>query len=300
MISELSEDQKKEQEFLSKYDPGEYERPSIASDVLVFSTEGSVLKLLLIRRNDYPFKGKWCLPGSFIGANETAEEAASRTLLKETGMTGIAMEQLYTFSKIDRDPRMRIISVSYIAMVPNRVLRFRKGIRDGEAVLFDVVRTEDGFVLTSDFEEPDLSGAERGTTPSEVQGQATVLPETKDRNTALPEAKTHGILVRKGDIAFDHAEIIQTALDRMAGKIDYTDIGFHFLDDKDAFTLTDLRLIYNAVKGVEHDIGNFRRFIKNRYIVTGKIINNREDRKGFGRPAATYRYIGVNRQQPAK
>lgn len=269
MIPEITDAERKEQEFLSQYDPNEYERPSIASDVLVFSTEGSVLKLLLIKRNDYPFKGKWCLPGSFIGTDETAEEAASRTLLKETGMTGIAMEQLYTFSKIDRDPRMRIISVSYIAMVPNRAMRFRKGIRDGEAVLFDVVRTEDGFELLSDLTDPSLQG-----TPD------------------------HGIRVRKNEIAFDHAEIIQTALDRMAGKIDYTDIGFHFLDDREAFTLTDLRLIYNAVKGVEHDIGNFRRFIKNRYIITGKIINNREDRKGFGRPAATYRYTGVNRQQP--
>ena len=184
-------------------------------------------------------------------------------------MTGIAMEQLYTFSKIDRDPRMRIISVSYIAMVPNRAMRFRKGIGDGAAVLFDVVRTGDGFELLSDFEEPDF-----------------------------PEAESHGFRVSRSDIAFDHAEIIQTALDRMAGKIDYTDIGFHFLADREAFTLTDLRLIYNAVKGVEHDIGNFRRFIKNRYIITGKIINNREDRKGFGRPAATYRYTGVNRQQP--
>ena len=117
MIPEITDAERKEQEFLSQYDPNEYERPSIASDVLVFSTEGSVLKLLLIKRNDYPFKGKWCLPGSFIGTDETAEEAASRTLLKETGMTGIAMEQLYTFSKIDRDPRMRIISVSYILIL---------------------------------------------------------------------------------------------------------------------------------------------------------------------------------------
>ena len=158
MIPEITDAERKEQEFLSQYDPNEYERPSIASDVLVFSTEGSVLKLLLIKRNDYPFKGKWCLPGSFIGTDETAEEAASRTLLKETGMTGIAMEQLYTFSKIDRDPRMRIISVSYIAMVPNRAMRFRKGIRDGEAVLFDVVRTEDGFELLSDLKDPSLQG----------------------------------------------------------------------------------------------------------------------------------------------
>ncbi len=271
MIPEISEDEKKEQEFLSQYDPNEYDRPSIASDVLVFSTEGSVLKLLLIRRNDYPFKGKWCLPGSFIGKDETAEEAASRTLLKETGMTGIAMEQLYTFSGIDRDPRMRIISVTYIAMVPNKAMQFRKGVHDGEAVLFDVVRTENGFELAADPDELDL-------------------PVNEDRR----------IRVCHSDIAFDHGEIIQTALDRMAGKIDYTDIGFNFLDDKEAFTLTDLRLIYNAVKGVEHDIGNFRRFIKNRYIITGKIINNREDRKGFGRPAATYRYTGVNRQQPVR
>ena len=251
-----------EQEFLEKYDPSSFERPSITADVLVFTVRESTLQILMVRRDEHPFLGKWCLPGSFIGMEETAEEAAARTLVKEAGMEGAAMEQLYTFSAIDRDPRMRIISIAYIAMMPSNAMHYRKGTDAGSAILFDIQRTDKGFRLTA-----------------EIDGELLEIG---------PE-----------EIAFDHEKIIRTALDRMAGKIDYTDIGFNFLEDKNAFTLTDLRLIYDAVKGTEADIGNFRRFIKNRYIITGKILNNREERKGFGRPAATYRYTGVNRQQPA-
>ena len=230
-----------EQEFLEKYDPSSFERPSITADVLVFTVRESTLQILMVRRDEHPFLGKWCLPGSFIGMEETAEEAAARTLVKEAGMEGAAMEQLYTFSAIDRDPRMRIISIAYIAMMPSNAMHYKKGTDAGSAILFDIQRTDKGFRLTA-----------------EIDGELLEIG---------PE-----------EIAFDHEKIIRTALDRMAGK---------------------LRLIYDAVKGTEADIGNFRRFIKNRYIITGKILNNREERKGFGRPAATYRYTGVNRQQPA-
>ncbi len=124
-----------EQEFLEKYDPSSFERPSITADVLVFTVRESTLQILMVRRDEHPFLGKWCLPGSFIGMEETAEEAAARTLVKEAGMEGAAMEQLYTFSAIDRDPRMRIISIAYIAMMPSNAMHYKKGTDAGSAMI---------------------------------------------------------------------------------------------------------------------------------------------------------------------
>lgn len=95
----------------------EYQRPALATDCVIFGFDGGELKLLLIEREKEPFKNKWALPGGFVFMEETTEECAKRILLEKTGVKHMFIEQLYTFSDTDRDPRERIVSVAYYALV---------------------------------------------------------------------------------------------------------------------------------------------------------------------------------------
>ena len=119
-------------------DPSRHASMSVTADVLLFTIEDDKLKLLLIRRGEEPFAGAPALPGVFVQRDETPEEAAERAIFEETGLTGIYLEQLYTFGAVDRDPRMRIISIAYMALVPREKLIFSAGLRTSEVWLEDV------------------------------------------------------------------------------------------------------------------------------------------------------------------
>lgn len=95
----------------------EYPRPAVTTDCVIFGFDEGELKVLLIERGIEPFKGKWALPGGFIEMDEDADRCAHRKLVQETGLENIYMEQLYTFTKVDRDPRYRVISIAYYALV---------------------------------------------------------------------------------------------------------------------------------------------------------------------------------------
>lgn len=95
----------------------EYARPALAVDCVVFGVDED-LKVLLIQRAIEPFRGRWALPGGFVQMTETLDEAARRELLEETGLTSkVYLEQLYTFGAVERDPRERVVSVAYVALV---------------------------------------------------------------------------------------------------------------------------------------------------------------------------------------
>lgn len=89
----------------------------VAVDCIIFGFDGSQLKALLIKRGFDPEKGKWSVMGGFVGKNENADEAAIRVLYQLTGMNNIYMEQLYSFSEVDRDPAGRVISIAYFALI---------------------------------------------------------------------------------------------------------------------------------------------------------------------------------------
>lgn len=97
-----------------------YPRPGLAVDCVVFGLDEADLKILLIQRNLPPFEGRWALPGGFVQMDETLEEAARRELNEETGIQDLYLEQLYTFGAINRDPRERVVSVAYYALVDLR------------------------------------------------------------------------------------------------------------------------------------------------------------------------------------
>ncbi len=95
----------------------EYPHPAVTVDGVVFGYDDADLKVLLIQRDLAPYKGRWALPGGFVGIDESLEDAARRELEEETGITQLYLEQLYTFGEPKRDPRERIISVAYYALV---------------------------------------------------------------------------------------------------------------------------------------------------------------------------------------
>jgi 8-oxo-dGTP diphosphatase len=95
----------------------EYPRAALTVDCIVFGLDEQELKVMLIQRGLPPFEGKWALPGGFVRLEETLDEAARRELEEETGLSRIFLEQLYTFSEVDRDPRERVVSVAYYALV---------------------------------------------------------------------------------------------------------------------------------------------------------------------------------------
>ena len=94
-----------------------YARAALAVDCVVFGLDEADLAVLLIRRDLEPFAGKWALPGGFVRVDETVDEAARRELSEETGLGRVYLEQLYTFGGIDRDPRERVVTVAYYALV---------------------------------------------------------------------------------------------------------------------------------------------------------------------------------------
>ena len=108
-----------EQHFLESYDSSAFPKPSVTVDLILFTVKENTLQVLLTERKKYPFIGKLALPGVFVRMEETLEEAAQRALYEKTGLHDIYFEQLYTWGGPDRDPRMRIISVSYYALVPD-------------------------------------------------------------------------------------------------------------------------------------------------------------------------------------
>lgn len=94
-----------------------YPHPSVTTDCVIFGFDGSKLKVLLIERGIEPYKGRWAFPGGFLKMEESAEEGALRELQEETGLTGAYIEQFHTFTDPKRDPRERVITIAYFALV---------------------------------------------------------------------------------------------------------------------------------------------------------------------------------------
>ena len=141
-----------EKEFLENYDVTKFDRLSMSSDILLVSvsnqdsinyrkTSKKMISILLVKRKDFPFKEKWCLPGGFLNPkNETLDECAKNVLKRETNLSNIYLEQLYTFDDIKRDPRTRVVSTSYVALVDKNKLTNKL---NKDASWFDITEIEE-------------------------------------------------------------------------------------------------------------------------------------------------------------
>jgi 8-oxo-dGTP diphosphatase len=112
-----------EAEFPAHDNPGDFERPLVATDVVVLTVHSGELHTLLVRRSQFPDKPRWMLPGGLVTIDEHLDAAAARMLRDNGGLTGALLEQLYTFGQSDRDPRMRVITVAYLALIPASCLQ---------------------------------------------------------------------------------------------------------------------------------------------------------------------------------
>src|SRR5262249_27594220 len=106
--------------FLANYDASSFERPSVAVDVVVLSAVRGGLRVVVYQRTEHPARGKYALPGGFIRMDESLDDAAKRLLQGKAGLDDVFIEQLYTFGAPKRDPRFRIVTVAYYALVHPR------------------------------------------------------------------------------------------------------------------------------------------------------------------------------------
>jgi len=137
-----------EAEFLRDYRKTEYPKPSVTVDLVIFTVTDTDLKVLLIKRKGHPFKGQWAIPGGFVDVGdvhddqgESVEDAAHRELAEETGLPigSCYLEQLYTFGNPGRDPRMRVITVAYYALIsPDKAPLVHAGDDAADAQWFSV------------------------------------------------------------------------------------------------------------------------------------------------------------------
>ncbi len=239
-------------EFLQQYRPGAYERPSVTVDILLFTVDSKLnnLKLLLIKRGDHPYMNCWALPGGFVGMEESAFIAANRELKEETGLEGIYLEQVYTYSQPNRDPRMRVINIAYIALIPMT-----------EAVAGDDATEAEWFNVTMDDNKLLLINEEKAVTIEYLLKNKTFESGMITYENAVPE------LCSKEKLAFDHNLIILDGISRIRNKADYTDVVFNLMGEN--FTLPDLQIVYEIILGQNLYKKNFRDKIKDKVIKTG-------------------------------
>ncbi|TCM20496.1 8-oxo-dGTP diphosphatase [Novosphingobium sp. PhB165] len=233
-----------EAEFLTGYDPGAYDRPSVAVDLVLMSVIGGAPAALLVRREEPPFAGRWALPGGFVRMDEGLDEAARRVLGDKAHMAGAYVEQLYTFGAVDRDPRTRVISVAYFALLP--------------ADCFAAALKADGSLSLARIAVPRTTG--------DVAGEAW------SEDSALP-------------LAFDHAQVLGLAVQRLRGKIDWSPVGFALLPER--FTLRALQDVHEAILGVPLNKPAFRRRMLDRGWL--EPTGERETGSSF-RPAELFRF----------
>lgn len=115
-----------------------YQKPSVTVDILLFTVLDNDLKILLVKRGLAPFKGSWALPGGFVQIDESLDEAARRELSEEGNINNVYLEQLYTFGDLKRDPRDRVITVTYLALSDSLKWQIKSGGDAGEATLHSV------------------------------------------------------------------------------------------------------------------------------------------------------------------
>ena len=264
-----------ESEFLEQYNPGDYKRPSVTTDILVLGMAPGYtnLKILLIRRGNHPYMNCWALPGGFIEENETAFQAAQRELYEETGLKKAYLDQIYTFTKPGRDPRMWVMSIAYMALVSN--LEDVTGQDDAaDAAWFDLMFQDTELILRNDEKNVSIKYS---------------LKEKSFKNSVLTYQNYIPTLVSDEKLAFDHVEIIIEAMKKLRAGFDYSDNMFCLVPA--TFTMAELRATYRAVMGQDIYKASLKRLVEHKIVETGNV---KKSDLASGRQSTEFTYVGGN------
>jgi ADP-ribose pyrophosphatase YjhB (NUDIX family) len=278
-----------EAQFLRNYDVTAYERPSVTVDMVVFCVVEEParnyrklpvkkLHVLMVKRGDHPYMGQWALPGGFVRMDENFEEAVVRELKEETNVDNIYLEQLYTWGVVGRDPRTRVITVSYLALIDASSQIISGGSDAVEAKWFTVEMTE-----------------EEGIEPHEDVTRVTLKlnDDQEDLSSVMEKSDTvFGIiskqsltLVSSQGIAFDHAKIIQYGLEKLRENSLRSDIVFNLMPE--SFTLTELQRVYEVILGQPLLMANFRRKVSHMVTLADEV---KVEKSAGHRPSQLYRF----------
>lgn len=208
------------EEFLEEYDPYKYKNPCCTTDAVVFSTGKGLdeklegLKVLMVRRSNHPSIGCWALPGGFVDLRENLEDTARRELEEETGVKGIAVEQFACYGDFCRDPRARVITSAYMALVDEESVKVHAGDDAADAAwcslsLEETLREEDDEWVTSGYRLLLVNG-EKG-----ISTTASIIK--KERKGLIREKKY--TVTDRGMTAVDHAAIITQAVEILKSRV---------------------------------------------------------------------------------
>lgn len=244
------------------------------SDLLIFGIDsresGNVrslpkkyFSLLLVKRNKEPFINKWCLPGGYVKTDETSKQAAIRILEKETSLKDVYIQQVGVYDAVDRDPRGRTISSSYMSLIDRTILNQELS---NDAAWFDIEVEEKDNVIKIKLTNEDIITYD-------------VKKITIDKKTNEYEYE----IIGNSELAFDHAEIIIKGIMDLRNKVNNTDIVFNLMPEE--FTIGELKQVYSLLLGKELVNSAFRRVIAPKIIETGKMIST-----GGHRPSMLCKY----------
>ena len=275
-----------EKEFLAGYDLTKYDRPSVAADVVVFSVmkddecedvrrlQEKKLKILLIRRGGFPYKGSWAMPGGFCRKGEDVIDSARRELCEETGIDDAYVKLVGVYGEPGRDPRGWVISSTYMALMNGRDCRLKAGDDAQDARWFTVELTDVSTEVT------EVSGIGEENVKNEVEASCKVQNEKRYRlvlKNADSDIKLTAVLRRTDmsscgrssdsydieeceGLAFDHARIITEAVLGLREDVRRDmELAFDLLPER--FTLTELQNVYEQIWDMELTTPNFRRKI---------------------------------------
>ena len=207
-------------EFLKGYDPYKYKTPCCTTDAVVFSYDTELkkdltgLKALFVKRSNHPCIGFWALPGGFIDMDEDLEATAKRELLEETGVEDLPMEQFAAYGDYDRDPRARIITAAYMALVEEHQVTVQAGDDAADAAWCSVSVKE-----LSQCEENEKVVRELELhVVNEEKGIDTKAVVTHTRRKGLIHEEKYAVKER-GTVACDHAALIVQAVEILKGRL---------------------------------------------------------------------------------
>lgn len=230
---------KEEEEFLKNYDPNKYAKPSVAADCVLFAYDKTekAMKLLLIRRGGHPCKGQWCFPGGFVNMDEHIHQAVAREMEEETGISGLYCDLYYAMGDPDRDPRDRVMSMEYIALVDFAQVTAKAGddAQEAQWVTLSNVKRKKYATESSRFLEiqPVLRG--RQEFAPRILFETRYGKRLEKRVDVLDDA----------NIAFDHAKVAAYAIERLRNRILASDLPYGALPKE--FSEEELRDFLRSV-----------------------------------------------------